>query len=284
MRKLFIITIWALSTLAISCDKKPIESEQYKKMVYLVGAQNTTQQLTLNYSDTLVPVFISVATSGSLNIDKDVRVSLSSPARIIEDYNSKFFDEDQFDLFLKPLLSSKYEFPNKENLVIKASDGIYARQTLLINTVDLHPDSVYAIPVAIDKVSDYEVNPNLDELIVTLKLKNGFSGNYAMTGERKNLSTNTISALQKNKVLTATAKNKLRLYVGDNVENLAGLNSETILLDIQPDNSIKITAWGSLSLESGIGHYNVQNKSIELNYIYKLNGVSYQVNEMLTFI
>lgn len=284
MKKINIISILILAIIMMSCDKKPIESEQFKKMVYLVGAQNPTQQLILDYSETEVSTFVSVATSGSLNIDRDVHVRLSSPSQIVHDYNNKFFEDDQVDLFLKPLSSSKYRFPDMENLVIRSSDGVYGRQPLFVQTADLHPDSVYAIAVGIDHVSDYTINPNLDQLILTLKLKNKFSGNYSMTGKRKNLTSNATTVLQKNKVLTATGINKLRMYIGDNSENISTRNSETILLEIQADNSVKITSWNSLKVLNGTGVYNPLTKTLDVNYTYSINNISYQVNEVLTLL
>lgn len=285
MKTYMIRLIIVISTVFFySCDKSPIESEQYKKMIYLVGAQDITRQVELEYSDNPVETFVSISSSGSLNIDKDVKINLETPQALIENYNNKYFEADETELILRPLPSSLFDFPNKDQLVLRASEGIFVRQPIFIKTEDLHPDSVYAIPVLLDKVSEFEINEKLKELIITLKLKNTFSGNYGMLGNRKNLINNSIANLQKNKVLQAVAKNKLRMYIGDVSEVKNTRDSETILLVINDDNTIDVSTWKDLKNVSGSGVYDPLNKSISLKYTYSLNGTSFEVNEELVFI
>lgn len=281
MKNYFIHIISIASCLFYSCDKSPIESEQYKKLIYLVGAQDITKQIELEYSNEPVETFISVSSSGSLNIDKDVKVTLSNPNQIIESYNTKYFEEEDIDLFLKHINTNLYEMSNKDNLVIKAKEEIYARQPILIKTATLHPDSVHAIPVLLENVNEYEINSSLKELIILVKLKNDYSGNYGMMGTRKNLSNNALNNLQKNKTLKAISINQLRMYIADVTESNATRNSETIVLTINSDNSIIVTAWGSLQNVTGTGNFDPILKTITLNYQYTINGISYEVNESL---
>lgn len=267
-----------------ACDKAPVESEQYKKLVYIVGAQNIVQSVDLKYSDTPVETFVSISTSGSLPIDQDIRVALSSPESMIHDYNSKYFEDDQVERFLHPLKSDQYEMPNQDQLIIKASEEIYARQPIKVKTSDLHPDSIYALPVTIANVSTYELNEKLNSIILTLNLKNDFSGNYGMTGTRKNTSTNSSSILQKNKVLKAVAKNKLRMYISDFSELPVNRATETVVLEIMEDHTVKVSAWDKLMNVTGSGTYNPVTKIITLFYSYQINGIRYEVNEKLNFI
>ncbi|WP_344674079.1 BT_3044 domain-containing protein [Sphingobacterium kyonggiense] len=267
-----------------ACDKAPIESEQYQKLIYLVGAQDITRTVELEYSNKPVETFVSVSSSGSLNIDKDVQVKLSNPLSIIESYNDKYFEADDTESFLKPIKTELFELPNKDNLWIKSSEEIFARQAILIQTANLHTDSVHAIPITIDHVSEYEVNPKLKELILLVKLKNNFSGNYGMLGTRKHLGNNSIANLQKNKVLKATAINQLRMYIGDVSEVNTTRDSQTVLLTINEDNTIQVSPWSSLQDVSGSGTYDPDNKTITLTYRYTLNAVTYEVHETLSYI
>lgn len=284
MKKKKYIYIIFVSLIFTACDKAPVESEQYKKLVYIVGAQNVLQAIDLNYSDSPAETFVSISTSGSLRIDKDIAISLSSPENIISDYNMKYFEADQVDRFLHALKSDQYEIPNKEHLIIKANEEIYARQPIKIKTADLHPDSVYALPIRIEKISAYELNEKLNSIILTFNLKNNFSGNYGMTGSRKNAVTGAISILQKNKVLKAVAKNKLRMYISDFSELPINRETETVVLELMDNNTVKVSSWDKLLNVTGSGTYSPETKTITLSYSYQINGIQYELNEKLIFI
>lgn len=283
MKKNIFKLIIVSSTLFASCDKSPIESEQYKKLIYLVGAQDVTRQVELEYSTSPIESFVSISSSGSLNIDRDVKINLTTPNSIIADYNAKYFNDDEVDGLLRPIKSELYNLPNSDQLTIKSSENIFVRQPILIHTENLHPDSVHAIPFMLDKVSDFEINTKLNELILLVKLKNKFSGNYSMIGTRKNLTSNAINNLQKNKVLQAVSVNKLRMYISDVSESKTTRNTETVVLTINDDNTISVSSWNTLQNVSGSGMYDPVNKTIKLKYKYTLNNISYDVNEDLIF-
>lgn len=61
----------------------PMASEQYKKMIYMVGANSKVSTFELPYGDAQ-NAFVSLAASGSKKTDKDVKITLKSNDELIE--------------------------------------------------------------------------------------------------------------------------------------------------------------------------------------------------------
>ena len=74
-----------------SCDyESPLDKEQYKKTLYLIGASSNLVTKELAYSSEVQEGFITVGVSGSLLIDGNVDVTLESHNSVIDWYNKKF--------------------------------------------------------------------------------------------------------------------------------------------------------------------------------------------------
>lgn len=71
-----------------SCDyESPLDKEQYKKTLYLIGASSNLVTKELAYSSEVQEGFITVGVSGSLLIDGNVDVTLESHNSVIDWYN-----------------------------------------------------------------------------------------------------------------------------------------------------------------------------------------------------
>lgn len=266
-----------------SCDKNPIDGEQYFKQVYLVGAQDLVREVELPYSSDFVETFITVSTSGSLPIEKDVSVRLKIEPKIIDDYNEKYFESDETEKFLKYVQEDLFKVPSIEKLKIVAKEGISTNLPVFIKTEDLSSDLTYAIPFSILDVDSYEVNDKLRDLILKLKLINSYSGDYSMTGERLNLSSGVNNRIQKNKTLKAVGVNKIRMFHSDSSEN-TDINDNGILIEIHEDNNVSVKAWSLLEDVIGEGTYFPEKNTIDINYTMRLNQTEYQVSETLTLL
>lgn len=266
-----------------SCDKNPIDGEQYFKQVYLIGAQDLVREVELSYSSDFVETFITVSTSGSQPIEEDVSVKLKIDPKIINDYNEKYFESDETEKFLQNVQEDLYNVPSLGKLTIVAKEGISANLPVFIKTENLNPDLTYAIPFSILDVDNYVINDNLRNLILKLKLINSYSGDYSMTGERINLSSGVMNRIQKNKSLKAIGVNKLRMFHSDSSEN-TDIDDNGIVIEIQDDNSVSVKSWNLLEDVIGEGVYSPETKTIEISYSMNWNQTEYQVSETLTLL
>ena len=96
-----------------SCDyESPLDKEQYKKTLYLIGASSNLVTKELAYSSEVQEGFITVGVSGSLLIDGNVDVTLESHNSVIDWYNKKF----KFlatDIKYQGLAASAFEVPHQ---------------------------------------------------------------------------------------------------------------------------------------------------------------------------
>ena len=68
-----------------SCDyESPLDKEQYKKTLYLIGASSNLVTKELAYSSEVQEGFITVGVSGSLLIDGNVDVTLESHNSVVQ--------------------------------------------------------------------------------------------------------------------------------------------------------------------------------------------------------
>ena len=108
-----------------SCDyESPLDKEQYKKTLYLIGASSNLVTKELAYSSEVQEGFITVGVSGSLLIDGNVDVTLESHNSVIDWYNKKF----KFlatDIKYQGLATSAFEVPSYTT-TLKAGET-YAR-------------------------------------------------------------------------------------------------------------------------------------------------------------
>jgi hypothetical protein len=160
----------------------PLTDEQYQKDIYIVGAYNKVATFDLPYGEGQ-NAFVSVAISGTLNIDHDVNVTLANDDAVIDWYNGRYMLD-------APV---KYKRLNEEAVNIPSwkttihAGEVYARLPFTVNSTGLHCDSLYATGFAIESTSDYRKSTEDTVLILTFKLINDFSGNYQMEATKTKL-------------------------------------------------------------------------------------------------
>ena len=149
-----------LLILLASCKvNNPLDSEQYEKQVYIVGANQSNNE---GLSKVEIPytkseseeaeTYISVGTGGSLKINKDIDVRVDEAGDgAINNYNYLHLFNPT-DIRYQKLAPSFYRIP--ENNVRIKSGEVYGRMPLYIKTAGLQCDSLYAITFKIGSVSD----------------------------------------------------------------------------------------------------------------------------------
>lgn len=291
-RRMIKLFMPALILLSIgSCkEESPLDSEQYFKVVYIVGADQTSNEglrvidvpyLDEGYSQALV----SVATGGSLYIDRDIYVELKEVGSTpIDIYNFKFITDG---VKYQHLADSKYDMSHNY-AHIKAGE-IYGTMPFGIETKDLHADSLYAMTFQIASISDsdYISIREMDTvLILNFNFVNMASGSYQMEGYyylwENGEATGDSIEVSTNRVLTAISERVVRMYHITTVENSDNLVNYAITLTIAEDNSIAVASWGDLNVTGGGGTFDPEKKSIEFWYNYMDGSTEKQFSATMT--
>ena len=258
-----------------ACSSDPLDSEQYKNEVYLVGAYNKLWEINVKYEENIHENYFTISSSGSMDIDKDVHIVAEINNDLVASYNKKFIGGKNEEAFFHTL-DNLYEIPGIDNIVLDHTKGISVKVPIFIKTKDLDPDWKYAIPVQIVSSTPYEVNETGKKMLIQLKLFNDYSGDYQIEGQRTETS-GTITPIKRAKKLTATGVNKVRLFYGLNNESttMAEKKAKTIeitILDefIEGSTTVKkvtVAGWRDVEItDLGNGTYDTINKEFSITY------------------
>lgn len=226
INKLYLLAFTLITMTFHACQvDDPIASEQYRKEIYIVGAYDNVLPFDLPYGDNQ-EAYISLAVSGSLRIDRDVKVNLKPNNESINWYNKKYMLD-------APV---KYQQLDVEDIDISSwsttikSGDIYSHLPFTVNSTKLHCDSLYALSFTIESVSDYMISQKDTSLILTLNMINDFSGTYQMEASKIALSedengewteTGLPVPVSSQRTLTAVSADTVRFFHEKQKETLA---------------------------------------------------------------
>lgn len=287
MRTIYkLIACSLLALFATSCVEDVLEKEQYQKEIYLIGAYDRVWTTTVDYSDEEVRTYFTVSSSGSLELDQDVKVKVNINDELVDTYNRKYWTVLNEDKYYKSLDTDLYSIPSIDNIVIKHEEGISAEVPIFIQTKDLSIDRSYVIPVEIESTTAYPVNESGRKMLILLKLRNAYSGNYQMDGYMTEAGGSP-RRIQKAKELVPTGINKVRIFYAMNnkSDEQDEINAKTLELTILDENvagsddtkKVSIKAWdeGSLTvIDSGESSYNTVSRKFNLKYT--VGNISYE--------
>jgi hypothetical protein len=283
---LLLVTITACSD-----EDSPLDKEQYIKQVYIVGADETTNMgmsvvdIPCNDSEEQM-TYISVATGGSLNIGRDITVTVGEAGtEAIDDYNFKYLTDD--DIPYRHLQASLYRIPDNR-VTIKAGD-IYGRMPIHLKSSAMHCDSLYALTFRISTVSDpgyISIRATDTVLIQTYNLVNDYSGTYQSAGYYYRWAdgavagdSTTISATRTFKAVNA---NTVRFFHLASTESDDNIDAYTLTLKVNSDNSLTVEAWDLLNITDGGGAYSPKTGTFSVWYNYESGGTEYQFSGTFT--
>lgn len=227
--------------------------------------------------------YISIATGGSQNIDKNVSVGVSEAgSEFVDKYNSMYLYKAT-DIRYQMLNSAAYTIPGK-SVDLKAGE-IYGNMPVKVNTAMLHADSLYALTFKIASVSEPSISIRKTDtvLIFSFKLINDFSDSYQELGRyyKYNVATDTV-AVSATRTLKALSYNQVRLIHLANTESVANAAVNGITITINNDKTLGVAPYGTLALTSGGGTYDPVTRVFDLWYNYTVSGVTYQFKGKLT--
>jgi hypothetical protein len=230
--------------------------------------------------------YISIATGGSLNIDRDITATIAEAGiEPVDDYNFKYLEEG--DIQYQMLEQSAYRIPEK-NVVIKKGE-IYGQVPVYINTAGLHCDSLYALTFKISSVSDPDyisIRQEDSVLIQTYTFINDYSGTYQSEGYYYQLidgkAHGDSTSISATRTLKATNVNTVRLFHLAHTESDENIDPYALTLSVASGNSLEVKAWGSLDITDGRGTYSPDDKIFTIWYNYKAGDQEYQFSGTFT--
>lgn len=269
----------------VSCEPQsdPLEKEQYKKEVYLVGAAQEVQDKEVSYNGD-GSLYVSAAIGGTQFPNQDVEVTLELASDEKMDlYNYKNFTEG--DVKYQRLPSDCYNFSSWTG-VIKAGE-VYCRIPLSINVEKIHADSLYVIPLRIKSTNAYSTVEKDTVLLLHPKMTNDYSGSYTFEGitwQIKDGEKVSSSASTTTTTRTATAINAstIRLFQKVVLEKIANVADNTYNIRINADNTLTITGYDKLAITNGGGSYSPSSSTFTFWYTYTEGGKEYRTEGTLT--
>ena len=161
MKKILNIGLLLLTLTGITgCNEdEQFEGELYKKVIYLLSDDNKAFQSVHEFG-TESTGYVSVCCGGTEHVKQDVTIELEPDDQILAQYNKINFDIEE-SKFAKELKSDRY--------------NNYALVPISVNPEGLSPDSIYMIPLRIKSTSNYEINPDKQQVLYQVVLKNEYA-------------------------------------------------------------------------------------------------------------
>lgn len=290
MKRIYNWIIFSLTAACMaSCSEDILEKEQYKKEVYLVGAYDRVWTTTVDYSNEEVETYFTISSSGTLPLDKNVTLDLKISEELVDIYNQKYWTILNEDKFYKPLDQSLYTIPSMDNVLLDHSKGISVKVPVFIKTKDIDVDQGYVIPVEIEKSTPYPVSESGVKMLILLKMRNAYSGDYAMDGytnelENGEIVENSERHIYKDKTVTPTGINTVRIFyaMNNDSEEKADIQSKTLQLTVLDENypgseyvkKVKVDAWhpetwsasSKSVIDTGEGYYDPKEQKFYIKY------------------
>jgi len=264
INKLFYLICLLVFGLLIACQKNPLDTEQYFKQIYIVGALDIVKSFDVPYANTPQEAYISIATGGSQNIDRDVKVTLTHSDEMIDWYNNKYMIDAPIKY--QKLDEQYYNIPSLTT-VIKAGH-VYERLPFFVHTEGLSCDSLYALTFKIKSVSDYQMNKKDTVLILNLNFVNDYSDTYQMTAIKYILDAEgketAPTAINIQRTLKAVDENSVR-FINEAIAEPSMSQDRTTYFNNIDNNSVvfteigeglfAVTGWKNLDIRSGSAEY-----------------------------
>ncbi|MDR0384708.1 MAG: DUF4361 domain-containing protein [Prevotellaceae bacterium] len=259
----------------MSCERDLFNEEHYRKIIYLKSGDNNICSYPHAMNDSVTVGYITVGSAGSMPLEKDLFVTLEQDVSLLEEYNYRNFDMEA--KYARLLDNNRYVIPSYTAVLKAGEPSATAFLPVEVDANRLSPDTVYMIPLRIKSAEDCEINQEKEFALYRIELENRYSSpgyrTYKMKGTRTNSSGN-VSNITTNKELIPLAYNQLRLFPESVVSStaLGDINSKTIVIVVNDDNTVRIRAYKNIIVEQLEDcNYDAKLKVFVLNYRYKLS-------------
>jgi hypothetical protein len=299
VKYLIILMMTVAGTMFSSCDRDELfEREQYKKVIALLSEKDDIDFNVFveehHLKNTVSQGYISAVCGGALPAEEDINISIIEDDELLLEYNVRKFDTIGESSYARRLPYANYAIAGY-NIRIPAGE----RKGLLDIKVypnGLSPDSVYFLPLRIEKFSNYELNEDKAALLYRVYMKNFYSTTKSEVRYTMRSILDGLRLVSDKRVYPVSA-NSVRILAGDvtlGEDNaLPVIEAGSLLLTVADDGKVTITSWRGLKVtqldddpdypntfqifDDGFSKY----KMFLLNYEYEYLGTTHTMKEEL---
>jgi hypothetical protein len=151
----------------------------------------------------------------------------------------------------------RYEIPSWSATLPANSADPYVNVAVHVNQQGLSPDSTYFIPIAIQSVSRYEVNPDKSNMLLRISVINDYAEHvpattiYTMKGTITSGATST--AVTGSKTVRPLSADEVRFYAGiqteTNQRTVEEIARYALIAKINSDNTVSLRPYGTIEVE-----------------------------------
>ncbi|MCK3684384.1 DUF4361 domain-containing protein [Maribellus sp. YY47] len=291
------LTIFAFIFGLYSCNEDEVfEKEQYKNVFALVSESDNVAIKYHKLGEESTG-FVAASLGGTNPTQKDIVVNLVEDESLIDAYNKTNFDVD-VSKYARPLPKDKYDIDSYQFTIPKGE--INGKLPLRIRPDGLSPDTTYFISLLVNSFDNYEINPEKNFVLYSVKLKNYWAkGNgstmYNMRGKLRQEGTTAEIEMPGTKIIQPLSTNRVRIMAGNETyeSDITVFNNEAIILEISDDNKVTISPYKNIEVEQIDGDSEFPNiffvendgfktyKTFLLHYRYRISTVTYYIKEEL---
>jgi hypothetical protein len=275
LRNISVMIAVMLATLFTGCtDRSMYDKEMYHPVIYLLSSGDyNIYTVVIPFKESDPVTYISVGCGGSKSNPQEVTVVLEQDNNgLFDRYNRINFDIDT-DRFARLLPQSRYEIPSRTATLSANSPDSYTNVEVRINQQDLSPDSTWFIPLAIQSVSQYEVNPEKSNMLLRVAVINDYAEQTATTVYTLKgtiTSGTTATAVTGSKIVQPLSADEVRFFAGIQVQTnqstLEEIAKYALTAKINPDHTVSLRSYGTIEVEmltqEGYNRYYTQNDPI----------------------
>jgi hypothetical protein len=278
-----------------ACNEDAIfERELYKKVLALISTDGynifeETHELTGEETTG----YVAVSCGGTNPTETDIQVTLKEDLEPFNSYNHSNFDADE-NLYARLLPDEKYDIDDY-TIHIPAGER-NGRMKIRIRADGLSPDSTYFIPLKVTELSAYEFNPEKDDILYRVLIKNRYAAqlpsgytNYIMRGNKDGVEVPGI------KPMHPLGKSTVRIMAGTEtfLSNMETINKNAIVLEVTGEQKVLISPYRDMVVEQVDGDPDFPNvfqieddgyrkyNTFLLCYNYRIGGTTYRMKEEL---
>jgi hypothetical protein len=239
-----------------SCNgDKMYEKEMYRPVLYLLSSgTDNVYTVVVPFKEAEATGYFSIGCGGSLPNPEEVIIELEPDTVLYDKYNR--INYDKVEAYARLLSPDRYEISSFRVVLPAHSPEQYVKVPVKINQQGLSPDSVYFIPLAIKRVSKYEVNPDKYNVLFRVAVENDYAEQITTTvyyQRGTNVTGSTPIPITGSKMVYPLSKDEVRMFAGVRTQTaqttLKEIDTYSIAVKINADSSVVIRPYGTIQVE-----------------------------------
>lgn len=251
-----VVLIGSLIAMGACSDDSLYDKEMYDKVLCLLSDDDQVFAVEHSLEENGSMGNLSVSVGGSKKIEQDVVINFEYDHDLLAKYNKKNFDIN-YGKYVKLLPASRYTIPSMTTTMYAGAEDSYVLLPVKVWTVGLSPDTVYAIPMKVSKVSAYSLNVDKSSALYRVYVSNKYATQYPLKTTYGSNGTSQKEGAAKEAVSgTRTAApiktDQIRVFAGGfkDEDNPDAIMKNTIIIQVNSDNTLSYFPYGTIDVEA----------------------------------